>query len=154
MPNWCNNIVVFTCSKVKERKLKKLFTDLAKKEKKEDKGQLPEFFNSEDGFLFSIRWEDGVLYYDTRWSPNIDVMVAIAEHFVVDFTYEYSELMMQVYGEFTFIKGVLKDYSLDTEDFDQFDVNPDDEDTYIFEDKVYESDFEILDILLARKKTD
>ncbi len=153
MPNWCNYILFFTCSKVKERKLKQFFTDLAKKEQKEDKGQLPEFCNSEVGFLFFIRWENGILYYDTRWSPNIEVLVEIAEHFVVDFTYKYSELMMQIYGECTFTKGVLKDYSLDAEDFEQFDVNPDDEDTYLFEGSVYDSEFEIVDILLARKKT-
>jgi hypothetical protein len=152
MPNWCNNIIVFTGSKVKERKLKKFFTDLAKKEKKEDKGQLPAFCESDDGYLFSIRWEDGVLYYDTRWAPNIEVMVTIAEHFVADFTYEYSELMMQIYGECTFVKGVLNDFALDNDDFDQFDINPDDEDTWVFEGKVYDSDFEILDILLDRKK--
>ncbi|MEO8173490.1 MAG: hypothetical protein ABI581_10420 [Sediminibacterium sp.] len=99
-----------------------------------------------------MRWEDGVLYYDTRWSPNFDVMVSIAEFFRVDYSHEYLELMMQIYGECTFIKGVLTDVCLDDADFDQFDTNPDDEDSFVFEGKVYDSDFEILDILLERKK--
>jgi len=152
MPNWCSNSVVFTCSKVKERKLKKFFTELAKKEKKENKGQLPDFCESDNGYLFDIRWEDGVLNYETRWAPNIKIMVAIAEQFRVDFVYEYAELMMQVYGECSFIKGELKDVHLDDKDYEQFDINPDDEDSWIFEGRVYESDYEILDILLERKK--
>ncbi len=152
MPNWCFNIAVFTCSKAKERKLKKLFTDLAKKEKKEACGQLPSFTPQETGYMFEIRWEDGVLYYDTKWGPNIEVMVAIAEYFRVDFTLEYQELNMQVFGECSFIKGVLTDICLDREDFDMYEVDPGNEDNWLFEGKVYDSDIEIMDILLERKK--
>ena len=66
MPNWCLNTVIFTGSKGKLTKLKRFFTDLRKKELKENQGQLPEFFMESPGFLFEIRWEDGVLYYDTK----------------------------------------------------------------------------------------
>jgi len=33
-----------------------------------------------------------------------------------------------------------------------YDINPENEDTWLFEGEVYQSDFEILDILLERRK--
>lgn len=151
MPNWCSNTVVFTGSKAKLGKLKRFFLQMSKKEIKESQGQLPEFLQESTGFMFDISWEDGILYYMTKWGPNTDVMLAVAEHFIVDYTHEYNEPDMQIFGECTFIKGVLTNTSLDQEDYKLIELL-EDKDIWKFEGKVYEVLEEILEILLWRKK--
>lgn len=94
MPNWCSNCVQFEGSATTITKMEKYFSQMAKKEKKENKGQLPEYANEQNGWLFEIRWEDGVLNYETRWAPNADVIKLIADHFKVSFIHSFDEPMM------------------------------------------------------------
>lgn len=70
MANWCYNIVSFEGETTAIKELQTLFEKLARQEEKQHYGQLPKFRRAEDGYLFSIRWEDGTLYYETKWSPN------------------------------------------------------------------------------------
>jgi hypothetical protein len=151
MANWCSNTVEFIGEHSQFEYLKILFEAMASKEKKEEKGQLPAFTHFDSGFLFDIRWEDGVLNYETKWAPNIEVLVAIADHFKVGFIYSYAEPGMSIFGETTYKDGILTDTYLDDDDTGQYEY---DElaDTYRFENQDYESSDEILDILLERKK--
>src|SRR4051812_13054213 len=117
MANWCFNHVRFHCSEWVMGELEKLFMKMAKKEKKENVGQLPDFISAATGYLFNIRWEDHVLCYDTKWCPNIEIIQRIADLYQSDFDYSYEELDMHVYGEYLYQHGQLIDICLDDADF-------------------------------------
>ena len=56
-----------------------------------------------------------------------------------------------VYGKALYENGKLAQVFLEDCDFEQYDYQEDSED-YIFEGKLYESDYDILEILIERKK--
>lgn len=151
MPNWCNNCVQFIGPTETIETMGQYFEKMAEKEKLENKGQLPEFATEEDGWLFEIRWEDGTLNYETRWAQNSVVIKLIADHFKVDFVHSFDELMMQIYGEVEYKNGELFHAELESEDFDLFTADYENG-IYVFEGETYDSEYEILEILLERKK--
>lgn len=151
MANWCSNTVEFIGEHSQFEQLRELFEAMAGKEKKERKGQLPDIAKNEGGFLFETRWEDGILHYETKWSPNIQTMIKVADHFKVGFKHGYSETGNLVFGEASYTEGRLIDIFLDDDDYRLYSFNEDTE-TYTFENNDYESSDEILEILLERKK--
>jgi hypothetical protein len=152
MANWCNNIVEFEGSEEALKEVEQLFQSLKEKEEQTKHGQLPEFVQSDTGYLFNPNWDDAVLTFETKWLPNLEVIKKVAEHFNVSYLHSYCELGCLVYGEASYRNGMFSTFVLEPEDFDLYDMNPEDEDTWIFEGQVYESDHEILEILLERKK--
>lgn len=156
MPNWCNNTVVFEGKPEAIKKVQQLFKTMAEQEQKEEKGQLPDFVKDGNGGYFFELYLDSedmdVFQYETRWSPNTEVVQAIAEHYNVDFIHDYEELGCLVYGRATFSDGLLTDIYLSNEEFEAYSYD-EETDTYYFEDKEYDSDSEILETLLERKLT-
>ena len=151
MANWCSNRVEFTGEHSQFGELQSFFTAMAAKEKKEGKGQLPDFASGGTGFMFETAWEDGILYYNTKWSPNTDVIVKIADQFKTGFIYSYAETSNGEYGEATYSNGELTDIALDWSDTDHYSFN-EETDLYEFEGMDYESEEDILAILLQRRK--
>src|ERR1700749_1200696 len=120
MPNWCSNRVEFKGEPDQIELLKLLFQAMALKERKTRKGQLPHFIR-DTGYLFEISWEEDVLYYETKWSSNVAVMVKVAEHFKVDFSMGYAEPDNWVFGEALYQNGNLTDIFLDNDDYELFE---------------------------------
>lgn len=114
-------------------------------------GQLPPFVEAAEGHFFDIRYEQDTINYETKWAPNTATLVEIADHFQTDFVYEYYEPGMCIFGEATYQKGMLTDISLNHTDFELFEW--DEKEGYRFGGHSYETDMEILEILLERKKT-
>jgi hypothetical protein len=56
-----------------------------------------------------------------------------------------------IYGQCTFENGVLTDTCLENEDLEQYSYNEETDD-YTFEGETYKADYDILEILLERKK--
>lgn len=150
MPNWCFNVVQFSGDEQKIKEIDALFNEMALMEKQTRHAQLPSFVRADDGYCFDIRAEEGTIYYDTKWVPNTAILVQIADHFQTGFVHEYSELAMGIFGEASYENGALTDHYLDYEDFTRFDYGEDG--LYKFEGQSYESDMEILELLLDRKK--
>ncbi|OVE54761.1 hypothetical protein [Chryseobacterium mucoviscidosis] len=156
MANWCSNTVVFEGNPEAIEQIQQLFKSMAEKQQEENCGQLPDFVeDSNGGYFFEIYQDDdvtGVFQYETKWSPNIEVVQAIAEHYGVDFTQEYEEMGNGIYGKATYSEGILDDTALTDEDLEQYQYD-EETDRYHFEDEEYESDSEILETLLSRKLT-
>ncbi|MCX2680734.1 hypothetical protein OOZ15_12345 [Galbibacter sp. EGI 63066] len=154
MANWCNNTVVFEGKPEAIEQVQQLFKAMAEQEQKEERGQLPDFVeDSNGGYFFNIYKDDdvtGVVQYETRWSPNLEIVQAIAEHYNMDFIQDYEELGCLVYGRATYMDGILTDICLDDEAFEAYSYD-EETDTYRFEGETYESDYEILETLLERK---
>ncbi|WP_395763082.1 hypothetical protein ACH34F_08015 [Elizabethkingia anophelis] len=154
MANWCSNTVVFEGKPETITAIQKLFQLMKKEEEETEEGQLPEFISKDnDGYFFNIYWnegDEGQFQYETKWSPNIEIIQKIAEHYDVNFTHDYEEIGNLVYGRATFFDKVLTDIYLEDEDFEQYNFN-EETDTYHFEGKTFDSDCGILETLLERK---
>ena len=154
MANWCSNTVVFEGEPEAIEQIQQLFKSMAEKQQKENWGQLPDFVeDSNGGYFFDIYQDDDVtdvFQYETKWSPNIEVVQAIAEQYNVNFTQDYEELSNGVCGRAIFSDKLLTDIYLEDEDFEQYEFD-EETDTYHFEGETYESDYEILETLLERK---
>ncbi|WEK20453.1 MAG: hypothetical protein P0Y49_04790 [Candidatus Pedobacter colombiensis] len=150
MANWCLNTVTFEADETVMEKIRVLFLEMAEREILYFRGQMPPFYRREHGYLFEIDWREQELFYLTKWSPNIDVMIAVADHYHACFVYTYEELAMGIYGMAIYRWGRLWDIYLEPDDFTQFSYF-EQADKYEFEGKHYTNEFEVLDILLQRK---
>lgn len=154
MANWCSNAVVFEGKPEAIGQIQQLFKSMAEIQEKEECGQLPDFIeDSNGGYFFDIYWnegDNGIFQYETKWSPNTEVLKKIAEQYNVDFVQDYEELGNGVYGMATFSDRLLTDIYLEYEDFEKFHFD-EETDTYHFEGETHESDYEILETLLERK---
>lgn len=154
MANWCSNTVVFEGKPEAITAIQELFQSIKEKEEKTEEGQLPEFISKDNGgYFFNIYCNDGdegEFQYETKWSPNMEIIQKIAEHCEVNFTHDYEEMGNLVYGRATFYDKLLTDIYLEDEDFEQYEFD-EETDTYHFEGETYESDYEILETLLERK---
>ena len=154
MANWCSNTVVFEGSPEAIEQIKWLFQAMATKEQQEQKGQLPDFVNQHNGGYFFDLYLDNdnteVFQYQTKWSPNIEIVQEIAERYKVDFVQDYEEMGNLIYGQARYYKGILQDIYLEDEDFEQYEYD-EETDNYLFEGETYNNDTEILEMLLERK---
>jgi hypothetical protein len=154
MANWCSNAVVFEGKPEAIEQVQQLFKVMAEKQEKEECGQLPDFVeDSNGGYFFDIycnEGDTGIFQYETKWSPNTEVLKTIAELYKVDFVQDYEELGNCVYGRATFSDKLLTDIYLEDEDFEAYQFD-EETDTYHFEGETHESDYEILETLLERK---
>ena len=154
MANWCSNTVVFEGEPEAIEQIQQLFKSMAEKQQEENCGQLPDFVeDSNGGYFFDIYQDDdvtGIFQYETKWSPNIEVVQAIAEYYNVNFIQDYEELGNCICGRAMFSDKLLTDIYLDDEEFEQYEFD-EETDTYHFEGEEYESDYEILETLLERK---
>ena len=154
MANWCSNTVVFEGEPEAIEQIQQLFKTMTEKQQQENCGQLPEFLDDTNGgWFFDIYQNDdviGIFQYETKWSPNIEIVQRIAERYGVKFTQEYAEVGNQIYGKATYLEGILDDVCLSDEDSEQYRYD-EETDRYYFENEEYESDCEILEILLTRK---
>lgn len=154
MANWCSNTIVFEGNEEAIRQIQQLFQTMKEKEEQTGQGQLPDFVTDENGgYFFNIYWNEGdagIFQYETKWSPNIDIVQKIAAYYQVNFVQDYEEISNLVYGRVTFTDKLFTDIYLDDDDFEQYQFD-EETDTYHFEGESYESDCEILETLLERK---
>ena len=154
MANWCSNTVGFKGTPEAIDQIKWLFQAMATKEQQEQKGQLPDWVNQHNGGYFFDLYSDKdnteVFQYQTKWSPNIEIVQEIAKHYKVDFVQDYEEMGNLVYGQATYNNGTLQDIYLEDDDFEQYEYN-EETDKYHFKGKIHESDCDILETLLDRK---
>ena len=154
MANWCFNTVVFKGKPEVIEQIQQLFQTMKSKEEIENQGQLPDFISERNGgWFFNIYWnegDNGIFQYETKWSPNMEVIRMIAARYEVDSTQDYEEMGNLVYGRATFSEGIFTDIYLEEEEFDSYKFD-DSKDSYHFEGETYESEYEILETLLERK---
>ena len=154
MANWCSNMVVFEGNPEAIEQIQQLFQTMKGREEKEEQGQLPDFVpNTNGGYFFNIYWNDGdkgIYQYETKWSPNIEVLKTIAEQYQIGLIQNYEEMGNLVYGRATFSDKLLTDIYLEDEDFEKYQFDQE-TDTYHFEGKKYDSEWEILETLLEQK---
>lgn len=154
MANWCSNTIVFEGNKEAIKQIEQLFQSMKGKEEQSKQGQLPDFVTDENGgYFFNIysnEGDAGIFQYETKWSPNIEIVQRIAEYYQVDFVQDYEEISNGIYGKASYQDGILGDVCLSDEDLETYQFE-EETDTYHFEGETYDSDCEILETLLERK---
>lgn len=154
MANWCSNTVVFEGKPETITAIQEVFQIMKNKEKTSEQGQLPDFITEDNGgYFFNIYWnegDEGVFHYETKWSSNTEVVRLIADRYELEFSQEYEEMGNGIYGKATYSDGILDDTALTDEDLEQYQYD-EETDRYHFECEEYESDSEILEMLLNRK---
>lgn len=157
MANWAYNSVTFQGEVTKIEEINTMFETMCKCEKLTNEGQLPFFVIDDDGYFFKIRInekEDEVIeiHYETKWSPNLSVLIEIANHFNVDFEVSYNELACCVFGKATYIAGS-PDAEINDLDFDDFYIfeGLKDKDGYLYNNKEWYDLFELLESIHDEK---
>ncbi|PWN64115.1 DUF1281 family ferredoxin-like fold protein [Chryseobacterium viscerum] len=153
MADWCYNNVLFEGEYLLILQIKELFVLMAEKEKQEKKGQLPDWIKADEGYFFDICWDEcDTLTYQTKYRPNINRLAEIANEYDCHFECQYEELANGRYGKATYIEGIFEHIYLEAKDFQKihFDENTD---QYHFEGETYESQNDLLEMMLERKIT-
>jgi 6-phosphogluconolactonase (cycloisomerase 2 family) len=134
------------------QELRHLTNGLIERETMENCGQLYQMVSEKSGHLFETSYENGILCYLTKWAPNTQVLVQVADHLNLSYTHSYEEPGMMIYGRDTYKNGELVQIMLDNDDFALYQFNQQTE-YYEFEGESYPSDEEILETLFRRKLT-
>ena len=140
MANWCNNNVAFEGNETALEQIKADFLKMINRENEENCGQFPDYISETRGYFFDFLWEEGdcIFNYQTKWSPNTDILIQIAKRHNVDFIHDYEEM------------GNLTEIGLYNDEFEQYHYDEETE-TYHFQGKIFDNDCEILEILLEEK---
>lgn len=153
MANWCSNVVMFEGELEAVKKVKEMFISMEAHESVTGHGQKPNFIKEvlEDYFFYIyVDKERNRIEYETKWSPNIKDVQAIADHFGLSFKMYYEESGSLIYGETYYDGKELKDVYLEGDDYYKWELN-EETDTYLFEGEEYYDSYEIKEILLKRK---
>lgn len=151
MENWCSNFVRFSGDPETIHEITWLFRAMSALEKETGQGQRPPFITGNDGYIKNIDFFDRSIFFETPAVPNIDLLVQVADRYGTDFTLDYHELGCSVFGEADYVQGTLTDIRLGVEDFEQFSYDLQQR-AYMYEGLYYDSDAEILEMMLAIKK--
>jgi hypothetical protein len=150
MTNWCLNTVRFFGEEQKLREIDWLFNVMDIQQDKTRQGQLPPFIDANQGYFYDIVVEEGEIKDETLTGQNTDILVQIADHFGVGFLHEYYEPGRWIYGEAVYKDQMLSDICIESEDVSLVEYRGDE--GYLFEGRSYQTDMEILELLLERKK--
>lgn len=116
-------------------------------------GQLPLWSTLGHGYFFDLQNHEDAPHrfeYETRWSPNIQAVLEIAERFSLSFLLHYEQRGDLLYGAFRYEDGTLREFRLEAADFSAYRYNAR-SDSYRFESQWYKDVLDIWEILLARK---
>ena len=154
MANWCQNWVTFQGEESKLKEVKTLFEAMQQKEKSTNEGQKPDFENVVFLYWFFEIYTDELdtIRYDTRWSPNVDDLIKIANHFDLGFEVQFEETVNNIFGKAIYTAGneEAQFYELHNSDFELYEFLQD-EDTYLYEGEKYECEYEILETIFEKK---
>ena len=148
MANWCSNYLHATGGNVEG--LHELLESARRHTLEKHEGWM--FTTDGHRYLFDFDRNGDQWNFETRWSPPIEEIFTIARTLGVSIEMDYVETGNCIFGRMRYdhTTGNVIDICLDDSDFDR--VSYDDEtDTYRFNDEVYDSEYEPLEIMLDAK---
>ncbi|PAW95084.1 hypothetical protein CKK33_16915 [Mucilaginibacter sp. MD40] len=113
MANYCANTVEFSGDLSGLLRLRTLFA-AAEYGKAFRPDVLPE--EPDSSYFFDAAMEGNKLFYETRWVPNLEGVLRLAEHFGLDYVHWYEEPANMVYGEAWYKEGEFNHVWLDITD--------------------------------------
>lgn len=109
----CNNSVQFIGEPIAVEKVKALFREIEQKQNATGQWQLPPYVTAPFSNMQEIMVNDKAVNYQTRWHPNFNGLIQIADHFGLDFAIAYSQVTDSIYGEATYINKEFSDVRSD-----------------------------------------
>jgi hypothetical protein len=151
MANWCNNYLILSGTQTAIQNTIKVFAEIEEEQTRTGKYFLPEFVTTESSQMTDIVINENTVNYQTRWVPNLEALVQLANHTGVEFVSQYDELQMGIIGEATYQNKIFSNVRLDGNDLQQYhyDVGTA---TYLYNGQNYEDEWSVLMELLENKK--
>jgi hypothetical protein len=126
-----DHLVKFSGEKTKVLEMNAMFNEIITTE------QMPSFIKEDENnsFFFDIYIEDDVtISYQTKWTPNLEILEQIGRYFKLSFEVTYQEYNDSFFGKAIFTEnGIdgsqLEIYNLEREDLDEIE--------YLEEDDLY-----------------
>jgi hypothetical protein len=154
MANHCANKIVFSGDDLSL--IRNLFDDI-REENGKNYGWIPKGFSSEDTerFLFDVDITDNdteiIFECWTKWNPPIDEMLHLCFGTDVNFSIEYEEVGILIFGKcfYDSASNTFYDFSLNDEDFKRVVCNEDSE--WTFDGNVIESRYDAFEQMLNDK---
>jgi len=153
MANWCYNEVVFSGEEFAVQDTIALFQEMQNRQNVENKICLPDYITEKGGYMIDISVNESTVNYRSRWSPNLNTLAEIADHFNVDFVSKFEEMGMGIFGEASYIDKKEFEIYLDLKDLQSYSYD-EENGNYIFDGQSYEDDWTILTKLLELKKAE
>jgi len=108
MANYCSNSVLFLGDTAAVNAITDLFADIEQKQALTNRYYLPDFVTGDNGYMLDITFNDGWINYESRWKPNLDLLVQLADRYQVEFISRFDEMTNWIYGEAVYHNGELK----------------------------------------------
>src|SRR5690606_29944047 len=151
MENWCSNSVQFSGDAGAIHEITWLFRAMSALEKETGQGQRPPFVAGDDGDIHNIDSFEPSICVATRSVPNTHLLGPTAHGYGAGRALDYHQLGCALFGQAEYLQGTLTDIRLGVEDFEQFSYDLKQQ-AYTYEGLYYDSDAEILEMMLAIKK--
>ena len=149
MANYCSNSVVFSANEPTLEKIRALFEEIEIKQKDHGKYYLPDFIKKEGGYMRDIIVNKSRISFETRWVPNTETLMEIADFYQADFTSRYNEIATGIYGETRYDRNSLIMVTLDSEDFRAIRYDKQ-KNGYPCGEQVFEYEGDLLDYMLEQ----
>ena len=152
MANWCHNCVRLSGEQEKISAVTAFFKTI---EQQQEQGNydLPDFITAKHTSIVEIWFRDEHIHFRSAWSPPINALIEIADHFGTGFINKYEEPGMFVYGKAYYHEGKLDGISLTRADAQQIGYDEKRE-VFLFEGKEFDNDEVIIYSLYAKKIAD
>lgn len=119
MANMSNNTVVFGGNPAATERAKTLFKEIQAKQEETEKWHLPLFVTAPFSNMQEILVNEGAIKYQTRWHPNFNDLIKIADHFELDFTMTCGHISDCIFGEASYNNKIFNDIRDDRLSHDQ-----------------------------------
>ena len=100
--------------------------------------------------MLDIVFDKHAIHYETRWVPNLDLLVQLAEKYQVGFISKFQAMSNGLYGEAAYSDGKLTAVTLSKEELTTLHYDKT-KNGYLLRDEVYEYKGDLLDVLLEQK---
>jgi hypothetical protein len=151
MANWCNNYLLLSGTDTAIQNAIKVFSGIEEEQNRTGKYFLPELITAESSQMADIVISENTINYQTRWAPNLEALVQIANHTGVGFVSQYDDLQMGIIGEASYQNGVFSNIRLDGNDLQQYHYDMGTA-TYLYNGQNYEDEWSVLMELLETRK--
>lgn len=153
MPNWCSNSVVFSAIDDTLEKIRNMFAEIEQKQQQDEKYHLPDFVTEDKGYMQDILIDKNRISFETRWVPNIETLMEIADFYEAGFICKYDEMANGIFGEARYDRNTLVMVKLDMDDFKAIHYDKIQK-GYPCGGQVFEYEGDLLDYLLEQKMQD
>ena len=89
-----------------------------------------------EGYFQDLWFGEGKFHFGTRWVPDFETLMNVADRFKVGFEVDYSDPSMSLYGKGMYAKHIMVDVRLDIDDYNKIKYDQK-ADNYEYQNKRY-----------------